>query len=252
MEGKRVMGLPHEILEVKNAIQTYKKLPDWESHSLENLLEAHKLLMSNLIGDTGKFRSSGVGIYNDTHLVHMSPPAERIPFLMKDLLAWSKNTSAHSLLKSCVFHYEFEFIHPFSDGNGRMGRLWQTLMLSEWNPLLAYLPIESLIKSRQQDYYTALEKSDKNADCSVFIEFMLTAIRDELNDGINDGIKLSETDKTVLKEIKKNPELTAQQLTGIIQRSLRTLERSIKKLKDQKYIKRQGSKKAGHWVLLRE
>ena len=147
LEGKPVLGLPREIQEVRNAFAAYEQLPQWQAYSVADLLAAHGLLMAGLVDEAGVFRAGGVGIYNDQGLVHMAPPASRIAKLMDDLLAWLASVPVHPLIASCVFHYEFEFIHPFSDGNGRMGRLWQTLILSQWQPMLAYLPVESVIAS---------------------------------------------------------------------------------------------------------
>ncbi len=177
LDGKTVLGLPREIQEVRNAFAAYEEMPNWQPENLQNLLTAHQLLMQGLIDDAGKFRSSGVGIYRDQTLIHLAPPADRVANLTADLLAWLKKTDTHPLITSCVFHYEFEFIHPFADGNGRMGRMWQTLILSKWNSLLAFLPVETVIQKRQAEYYQALAASDKAGSATNFIEFMLDALR---------------------------------------------------------------------------
>ena len=156
LEGKRVIGHPREIQEVRNAFAAYDGLDDWNPESTEDLLAAHRVLMEGLVDDAGQFRQGGVGIMRGEQVIHMAPSAERVPFQVRDLLAWLASTDEHPLVSSCVFHYEFEFIHPFSDGNGRMGRLWQTLILGRWKPLLAYLPVETVIRDRQQPYYQAL------------------------------------------------------------------------------------------------
>ena len=254
MDGTRVQGFPHEIQEVKNAIHAYKKLSDWNPNSVSHLLEAHELMLKGLVDDAGTLRAKGVGVYKGKDLVHMAPPADRVPFLVEDLFAWLKSSPTHPLLKSCIFHYEFEFIHPFCDGNGRMGRLWQTLILSKWNPLLAHLPVETIIKQRQEHYYASLASSDVKGSSTDFITFMLAALRDELtdgiNDGINDGIKLSETDKKILSMIADNAEITIPELSSTLHKAVRTIERSLQKLKAQRYLKREGSKKAGYWKVL--
>jgi len=176
IEGKKVLGLPREIQEVRNAFATYEAMESWKPSSKKDLLTAHHLLMAGLVDKLGAFRDAGVGIYHGKQLVHMAPPASRVSVLMKDLFGWLAKTDTHPLIASCVFHYEFEFIHPFADGNGRMGRLWQTLILSHWQPMLAYLPVETVIFSRQKEYYKALSASDKAADSTVFVEFMLEAL----------------------------------------------------------------------------
>ena len=177
ISGKRVLAQPREIQEVRNAFAAYEKLSDWTAHSRADLLAAHGLLMAGLVDETGRFRSGGVGIQRGGEVVHIAPPAERVPALMDDLLAWLEKTDEHPLVASCVFHYEFEFIHPFEDGNGRLGRLWQTLILIQWRPIFAFLPVESIIHDRQQDYYAALGQADNTADATAFIEFMLAAIQ---------------------------------------------------------------------------
>jgi Fic family protein len=182
INGKRVLGHPREIQEVKNAFAAYEMLETLDPLSEKDLFKTHNLLMSALADETGRYRSGGVGIMKGTKLVHIAPPASRVPGLMHDLFSWLENTDAHPLIASSVFHYEFEFIHPFTDGNGRMGRLWQTLLLSLWRPMLAYLPVETVISSKQEEYYHVLGKSDKQADSTVFIEFMLNAILESLNE----------------------------------------------------------------------
>ena len=142
LDGKRVLGLPREIQEVRNAYDAYESLEKWQPDSINDLLQAHALLMGKLADDAGRFRSSGVGIYRGERLVHMAPTADRVEHLVSDLFQWLRETDLHPLIAAAVTHYELEFIHPFSDGNGRIGRLWQTLILARWKPSLAYLPIE--------------------------------------------------------------------------------------------------------------
>lgn len=182
LNGKRILGAPQEIREVKNAYEAYEILLDFEPLSIEDMLKAHKILMLDLVKEDGRFRSGGVGIFNGDKVVHVAPPANRVLELMQELIEWYKESKVHPLIKSCVFHYEFEFIHPFADGNGRMGRMWHTLLLSQWKEVFAWIPIETLVKERQAEYYEALGKADHDADSTVFIEFMLIIIRDVLSE----------------------------------------------------------------------
>ena len=180
LEGKRVIAPPKEILEVKNAVAVHEHFPDWTPSRGSDLLEAHRILMNGLIEEAGNYRSSGVGVMAGEAVVHMAPPASRVPELMADLLGWLSTTGLHPLVSSSVFHYEFEFIHPFSDGNGRMGRLWQSLILAQWKPIFACLPVESLIFERQQEYYQAIQESTRRSDSLPFVSFMLQAILDSV------------------------------------------------------------------------
>ena len=177
LEGKRVIAPPREIQEVRNAVKAYEQLDQWQPYSKADLLDAHRVLMTALLDNPGNFRTGGVGVMAGQTVVHLAPPADRVSYLMNDLLQWLKATDQHPLIAGSVFHYEFEFIHPFEDGNGRVGRLWQTLILRKWNPLFAHIPVESLVYEHQAEYYAVLNKSTENAESSVFIEFMLRMIR---------------------------------------------------------------------------
>ena len=176
LEGKRIIAPPREIQEVRNAVKAYEQLDQWQPCSQDDLLDAHRVLMTALLDNPGNFRTGGVGIMAGQTVVHLAPPADRVSTLMKDLLQWIEATDQHPLIAGSVFHYEFEFIHPFEDGNGRVGRLWQTLILRKWNPLFAHIPVESLVYEHQAEYYAVLNKSTENAESSVFIEFMLRMI----------------------------------------------------------------------------
>jgi Fic family protein len=180
INGKRILGAPDEICEVKNAFEAYNKLLEMNPYSVKDMLLAHKVLMNELTNEAGTFRSGGVGVFEGKQLVHMAPPANQVPHLIKELVDWAKKAEVHPLIKSCVFHYEFEFIHPFSDGNGRMGRMWQTLLLYKWKLLFGWLPIETLIRERQEEYYKVLGECDYSADSGKFVEFLLKAIFDSL------------------------------------------------------------------------
>lgn len=176
VEGKPVRGTQKEIAEVRGAIKAYEALVQYQAHSIDDLLDAHKKMTEEILSDAGRFRSGGVGVHKGDKVVHVAPQADRVQVLMADLLRWLEHTEDHPLIRSCVFHYEFEFIHPFSDGNGRIGRLWQTLILGQWREVFYSLPIENAIKNNQQDYYDALATADDKADSAVFIEFMLRVI----------------------------------------------------------------------------
>lgn len=180
VNGKRVLGTPSEIQEVKNAFEAYEHILELNPYEIKDLLKSHGMMMDSLVIESGKFRSGGVGVFAGDNLIHMAPPANMVSGLIQDLLNWTKKSELNMLIKSCVFHYEFEFIHPFQDGNGRMGRMWQTLLLSKYKPLFFYLPMETLIKERQQEYYACLAKADAMADSNVFVEFLLQVIYDAL------------------------------------------------------------------------
>ncbi|CAN5394505.1 hypothetical protein BH23VER1_BH23VER1_13240 [soil metagenome] len=220
--GKRVLGPPREIQEVKNAFAAYEAMPAWNPASSKDLLAAHRLLMAELIDDAGKYRARSGGIAQGEQIVHLAPPANRVPALMKDLLGWLKRTDSHPLIAGCVFHYELEFIHPFADGNGRIGRLWQTLVLSRWNPLFAWLPVESVIRDRQADYYKVLASCDKAGNSTAFIEFLLAAILTALREAGNDapseqvgapvGAPVGEQVTKILKACARTPRSKAELL----------------------------------------
>lgn len=180
IDGRRILGNPVEIKEVKNAYTTYEMMLTLDPFSVDDLLKAHEAMMKELISENGRFRSGGVGVFNGKALVHMAPPANMVPGQIQDLFSWYKASEIHPLIRSAIFHYEFEFIHPFADGNGRMGRMWHSLLLGRWNEIFYWLPVEDLIRSRQEEYYKALGKSDRDADSSAFVEFLLQVILDTL------------------------------------------------------------------------
>ncbi|MDR2963923.1 MAG: Fic family protein [Bacteroidales bacterium] len=182
IDGKRVLGLPHEIQEVKNAYQAYEYMLEYNPYKPKDFLKAHQFLTSQLVKDAGQFRSQGVGVYDGTKLIHAGASYQFVPQLITNLLTWAKKTDIHPLIKSSIVHFEIEYIHPFMDGNGRIGRLWQTLILSQWNELFAWLPVETVVYENQQGYYDALAVSQKSGDSQAFIEFMLTAILQALEE----------------------------------------------------------------------
>lgn len=218
LDGKRVLGLPREIQEVRNAFSAYEVMPEWQPSSRDNLLAAHALLMHGLIDDAGSYRRGGVGIYREERLLHMAPPANRVSQLMDDLLAWLSRCELHPLIASCVFHYEFEFIHPFADGNGRMGRLWQTLILSQWRAVLAYLPVESVIREQRDAYYEALAISGRAAEATPFVEFMLAALRQALLEGVAGDQVSDQVNDQVARLLKALPPGEALKASELMQR----------------------------------
>lgn len=259
IEGQKVLGSARELAEVAGAISAYDALPELQPHKINDLLKAHNLMMSGILLDAGKFRNKAVGIHKGNKVHHIAPPAHQVSGLMADLVNWLKKSQDHPLITSSVFHYEFEFIHPFTDGNGRLGRLWQTLILSKWHPLFLALPLESIIKDNQQKYYQALEQADKEGNSVAFIDFMLLTISETLekntqknapiNAPINASTNPTKTPDAVLMLIKNNPKITRKQIADTLQKDLRTIGRSIASLQQMGKLKRIGSNKSGHWQI---
>ncbi len=188
IENKRVLGPAKDIKEVANAIEVYEHLNKFNPFGEKSFLSAHEILMQGLIKNAGKYRNSGVGIVKGSQVTHLAPPASNVLFLMKDLFTYLKKSDELILIKSCVFQYEMEFIHPFSDGNGRMGRLWQTLLLMQQYPVFEFLPFETLISKNQKKYYKALSTSDKQGESTFFIEFMLKILSDSLDELLKERV----------------------------------------------------------------
>ncbi len=185
INGKHVLAPPKDIAEVKNAFEIYERLDELDPYSIDDLLTAHGVLTRNLVDESGIFRSGQVGVVDgDGNIIHFGTLPQYVPSLVEDLLNWAKYNDVPPLISSCVFHYEFELIHPFADGNGRLGRLWHTLLLSKWNPLFAWLPIESIIHNNQTDYYNAINSSNDEGESTIFIEFMLSVIKEALVEAI--------------------------------------------------------------------
>ena len=246
-EGKVVLGLPREILEVRNALEVYDQLECWSPVSEKDLLGAHALLMRGLVDDAGCYREAGVGVYHDVQLLHMAPPASQLNRLMEDLFGWLRQTPVHPLVASCVFHYELEFIHPFADGNGRIGRLWQTLILSAWKSELAYLPVETVIRDQQAAYYTALREADKKADSTVFIIFMLDILFQALDQALLSHESSEKSSEKILTIIKDNPQVSARNIAKQLGLTSRAVEKQIAKLKAKGSLIRIGAAKGGYW-----
>lgn len=193
LENKRVIGPTKDIQEVQNAIAVYNAISDFQFDSVKSFLKAHKLLMNGLIEHPGAYRKKNVGIAKGSKIEHLAPPADNVPHLVTDLFKYVKKADDHVLIKSCVFHYEIEFIHPFLDGNGRMGRLWQTVILMSRYPIFQYMPFEALIAQSQEDYYQVLSICDKTGKSTVFIEYMLKIIDDALANLLNTTVSINMT-----------------------------------------------------------
>ncbi len=185
LDGNKVLGPKEEIHEVLNAIEAYDQMRTFRPHIIKDLLKAHRIMMKGLIKTAGKWRSSNVGILKGTAVSHVASPADRVPALMQTLFDFLQDREIHPLIQSCVFHYELEFIHPFADGNGRIGRFWQSRLLIHYNSIFEFIPVESIVKENQTDYYKALEQADKSGQSTPFIEFSLSMIRQALEDYLN-------------------------------------------------------------------
>jgi Fic family protein len=249
IEGKRVLGSIKEITEVEGAIKAYNHLDNYAFKNINDLLYAHQLMMNNLLTDAGSFRKGNVGVMGKDGVSHIAPPAKRVNELMQNLFEWLSTTNEHLLVASCIFHYEFEFIHPFSDGNGRIGRLWQTIILKAYKDLFGYLPIESIVKENQQKYYDVLEQSGTDGECTVFIEFMLDVILKtvkQFTDKSNHKSNLK-SDQIILRLLKANNKITIKQLCEKTKLSESGVKKVIRKLKDNSSLERVGSLKGGHW-----
>lgn len=193
LNGKQVLAPPKDIAEVKNAYEIYERLEELDPYSVDDLLTAHSIMTRGLVDESGVFRSKPVGVVDqERHVLHFGTLPQYVPDLVMELLDWVKSSDVHMLIRSCVFHYEFELIHPFADGNGRVGRLWHTLLLSKWNPAFAWLPVESIIHNRQQEYYESINASNAAGESTVFIEFMLSAIKASLIGAINTSDEMSD------------------------------------------------------------
>lgn len=265
VDGKHVLGAPDEIQEVKNAIEAYRLMPQLNAFNEKDLLKAHGLMMKDLVRNAGHYRQEGVGVFDGDRCLHMAPPPSQVPRLMGDLFEWVGHTDAHPLIHSCVFHYEFEFIHPFIDGNGRMGRYWQTMLLSRWKGLFAWLPVETIVKEHQQDYYNVIARCDAAGESTAFIEFILSCLLDamehyelqedenmELHDKLHDKLhdnfpELSDKAFEILEVLKNHPSLNAYEIGVKVGISLRQVKTYISALKTRRLIVRVGSNKTGYW-----
>lgn len=269
LDGKRILGNPNEIQEVKNAYDAYELMLTLNPYSVKDLLKAHKLMMTGLIRENGSFRQGNVGVFDGNVVIHVAPPARLVPQEMANLFGWYQKSELHPLIKSAVFHYEFEFIHPFADGNGRMGRMWHSLLLGVWNEIFYWLPVEDLIRNRQQEYYNALGKSDHEGDSAVFVELMLEILLDTLKETDVVGEKeksnvtkrhnhdvLEREDVVLGKKIEalliQNPGISQKVMADELNMNARTLQRKMKKLTQEGRIERVGGKRYGHWIVKKQ
>ena len=257
LEGKKVVAPLKEIQEVKNAIKTYELYPKLNPFSIQDLLLAHGTMMSGLVDEAGMFRKGGVGVFDGDKPIHIAPPADRVRDLMSDLFGWLENADDHLLIRSCVFHYEFEFIHPFADGNGRIGRLWQSLILGRLNPIFEHLPVENMVYSNQQAYYHAINRSSDLGDSGPFIDFMLEEILNALvdhqgksNAGIADEKGLNYQQQRVLGYLRADRHTTAAKIAAYLDMSARQIERMLADMKAKGIIRRIGANRNGYWEIV--
>ncbi len=249
LEGRRVVAPLREIQEVKNAIAAYDLFAELDPYSVEDLLRVHGVMMEGLIEDAGCFRRGGVGVFAGGRAIHIAPPADRVLFLMRGLFGWLRGARDHLLIRSCVFHYEFELIHPFADGNGRMGRFWQSLILAQVHPLFQYLPIETMIHKCQQDYYRAINASSAANDSGPFIEFMLGEILRALRLHQRAPVRTQEELVGVVREyIRLHPGCRVNAMVDALGVSRRTLERVLQSLKREGVEFRGAPRNGGYYV----
>ncbi len=286
VNGKHVLGAPNEIAEVKNAVQAYQLLQQIDPLSERDLLRAHRLMMQGLIPRAGQYRTDSVGVFDGERCIHLAPPYTRVPELMAALFAWVRTTPTHPLVSSCVFHYEFEFIHPFMDGNGRIGRYWQTALLSRWNGLFAWLPVETIVKAHQADYYNAIARADAAGDSTCFVEFMLHCLLDSIQEtlrqqqvadkvtdktekvadkteGVTDKVadkisveenkiekKKATSSERLLQLLAASPRMTIPEMMERLQMSDSGVRKVLNRLRKEGLLTRIGSNKTGSWQVL--
>lgn len=260
INGKQVVAPIRQIQEVKNAIRVYDMYPNLNPFSERDLMKAHGIMMKALAEDAGRYRGRGVGVFGENGLVHMAPPPQRVPQLMGDLFSWLETSKDHLLIRSCVFHYEFEFIHPFSDGNGRTGRLWQSLILGRLNPLFEHLPIENMVYANQQEYYEAIARSTCEGQCGPFIDFMLKEILKALKKSAKEEASgevpnkapnkvPNKSEAAILRLLSWNPRMTRAGLASATGLSEDGVKKIIANMKSYGWLTRSGSNKTGYWVI---
>lgn len=246
LEGKPVVAPINEVQEVRNALKAYELLDTLDPCKVDDLLKAHATMEAGLIDDAGRFRRGGAGVAAGNQIIHYAPDAERVPYLVDDLFEWLRTTEEHPLIASCVFHYEFEFIHPFADGNGRTGRLWQTLILSRWRPIFKNLPIENIVYKYQQAYYKAIAVSGGKEGCTPFIEFILGVVAETLT---AQEAAPKTTRERIVDEIRKNPKISRRTLAEAVGITPDGVKYHLQKLTKAGVICHVGATRSGKWVI---
>ena len=253
LDGKHVIATVKEVQEVRNAIKAYDSFMDFNPYDYKDLLKAHGMMALGLVDNPGHFRLEPVDVLGKEGIAHIAPPAERVPVLIDDLFKWLGKSKDHILIKSSVFHYEFEFIHPFADGNGRMGRFWQSRLLAEWNPVFAHLPIENMIWENQAAYYKAIEDSTEKSDSGIFVDFMLEVILDALKARkVTAKVtqKVTANQQKILDAVKENPNITQDELSAVVGIARKNIIANMKKLQENDLLKRVGADKNGYWEVI--
>jgi len=249
LDGKHVVAPLREIQEIKNAIAVYDIADELNPYSIADLLRAHGMMMAALMDHPGAFRQRAVGIVKKNRLLHVAPPPRLIPQQMKELFSWLRKSRDHLLIRSCVFHYEFEFIHPFLDGNGRIGRLWQSLILSKWNPVFLRLPVETMVYNNQDEYYQAINSSSEANDSGIFVDFMLREILHALRRHRSEQEAVDNPLEAILRCIQSTPGIRAGMLAERLSISRRTVERHLQTLKRTGAIEFRGAPRNGGYYL---
>ena len=245
LDGKRVIAPLRQIQEVKNAIAVYGIAEDLDPYSMDDLLRAHGMMMAALMEHPGEFRRSGAGVAKKGKVIHVAPPAHLVPKQMAELFFWLRNATDHPLIKSCVFHYELEFIHPFTDGNGRIGRLWQSLILGKWNPFFLQIPVETMVYKNQTRYYRAINDSSAVNDSGIFIDFMLRAILSALRGQETCPGNTTDPADAVFHCIQANPGIRTGMIAEKLAISRRTAERYLHALKQAGKVEFRGAPRNG-------
>ena len=259
INGKRVLAPLKDIKEVQNAYEIYERIDELDENSVKDLLLAHKIMTSELIKESGIFRSKNAGVYQGDKLIHMGTLPEYIPELINNLFLWLKNSKEHPLIKAAVFHYEFEFIHPFQDGNGRIGRLWHSLILSKWKKIFAWLPVESLVQKYQKEYYISINNSNRDGESTEFILFMLRIINETLielieTEKMTDKLTGKMTDKNeertklVIKYLNQNNSINNKDAKNLLDISEATARRFLNKLVKENILEAVGEYKARKYI----
>ena len=257
LNGKMVIAPPKDIQEVKNAYEIYELLDTLDPYSVDDLLKAHGVMTRGLVEESGAFRTKPVGVVDSKsgEVIHVGTLPAYVPQAVEDLLQWLKNDDTNDIIKSCIFHFEFESIHPFLDGNGRTGRLWQTLILSKVDPVFAYLPIESMIYKKQDEYYQSINDSDYAGESTEFIIFMLETIKDALVEATTQSDIQSDKQNVTLEEqkiidlITDNPNITQNELATVLNVTESTIKRRMKTMREKNLIKRENGKRNGRRIV---